>query len=428
MHITTDRALIPAGAPAVRYLHIQISAPSKPTGSKVRQPASISIVLDRSGSMDGTKMAMAKTAAAHALKLLTATDSIAVVCYDEEVTTVLDRTPATKEAKKLAFERLSRIDARGSTDLHAGWTRGADLAKNPDSSGKPISKVMLLTDGLANQGVIDHDLLIATAMRLRADGIATSTFGVGADFDEDLLSRLAVAGGGHFYFIERPQQIHDFFSSELGETLEVVARDVVLEVMCDPGIDAMVLNELPHERQNDRLSVQLGNLVADQDISLVVAVAFKGAQQDGTNTGVECRLIDRDSILPSHAMAVRWEAVDVVKDHTQSVNRDVLVEVATLVAVSARRAALAANAKGNFDEAKGIIQAALSDLRVLAHGDPRVLRIIDELHREQLGLAEALSPMLRKEKHFAAYQAIYSREAGGTARRSKRQRSAPDRN
>ena len=68
---------------------------------------------------------------------------------------------------------------------------------------------------------------------LRSEGVATSTFGVGADFDEELLSRIATEGGGHFYFIEQAQQIPDFFASELGETLEVVATDVVFEMTCD---------------------------------------------------------------------------------------------------------------------------------------------------------------------------------------------------
>lgn len=422
MHITTDRALVPAGAPAVRYLDVQISAPSKTANAKSRAPVSVALVLDRSGSMDGTKMAMAKGAAVHGLKLLTATDSFGVVAYDEEVTTVVDRTHATKEAKKLAFDRLAQIDARGSTDLHAGWQRGAELAKTPGVDSKTISKVMLLTDGLANQGLIDHELLVAVAKKLRAAGISTSTFGVGADFDEDLLSRLAVEGGGHFYFIERPQQIPDFFASELGETLEIVARDVAFEMICDPGVDAMVLNDLPVDRQDDRLRVSLGNLVSDQEVSIVVAVAFKGTQEEGTSMGVESRIIDRDGILPSQPMAIQWEAVAAIKDQTQAINKDVLVEVATLVAVGAKRAALAANAAGNFEDAKRILQTALSDLRVLAPGEPRVVRIIDELHREELGIGEAMSPMLRKAKHFDAYQVLYSRAEGGTARRSKKPR------
>jgi hypothetical protein len=170
------------------------------------------------------------------------------------------------------------------------------------------------------------------------------------------------------------------------------------------------------------LHVSLGDLVADQEVSLVVAVAFKGAQHEGASIGVKARVGDRGAVLPSHPMAVRWEAVDSIKDRNQAVDGDVLVEVATLIASRARRAALAANANGNFDDAKLVIQAALSDLRTLAPGDPRILRIIDDLHREELEIMAPMSPMLRKTKHFDAYQVAYSREAGGTARRSQKPR------
>ena len=61
---------------------------------------------------------------------------------------------------------------------------------------------------------------------MRAQGITTSTFGLGADFDEQVMAGIATHGGGHFYFIEQAQQIPDLLASELGEVLDVVARDV----------------------------------------------------------------------------------------------------------------------------------------------------------------------------------------------------------
>ena len=423
MHIQTDRAFVPGGAPAVRYLHVVISAPSRRAeDDAARTPASVAMVLDRSGSMSGAKLQMAREAVVHAIRLLSARDHFAVVCYDQEVTVVMDRSQATNEAKQLALERLNAIDARGSADLHAGWQQGAALAKGNESEEAALSKVLLLTDGLANQGVIDRDALIATARRLRAGGVMTSTFGVGADFDEDLLSRLAIEGGGHFYFIERPQQIPDYFAGELGETLDVVARDVLFEIAFDPGVDAMVLNDLPAERQDDRLRVKLGDLVAEQEVSLITAALFKGAQGAGASLGVTCRVIDRDGALPPLPMTVRWQAVDRVKDQNQRIDRDVRFAVASLLADRARRAALAANASGDYAEATRLLRGAVDDLRALAPGDPQVLGIIDKLHHDELELSGALPPTIRKAKHFAAYQAIYSREAEGTAKRPKRPR------
>ncbi|MDP3719463.1 MAG: VWA domain-containing protein [Acidobacteriota bacterium] len=420
MHLQPDRALVPPNTPTVRYLHVLISAPPPPKAAgAVRTPVDVALVLDRSGSMDGNKLTMAREAVTHAIRLLKPDDHLGVVCYDEQVTTVLDRTPATPEAKALATKRLKSVDARGSTDLHGGWLRGAELARAAEPRGA-LSKVLLLTDGLANHGVVDHGEMIASASRLRQEGIVTSTFGVGADFDEELLSRLATEGGGHFYFIEKAKQIPDLFASELGETLEVVAREVVFEVACDPGVEAMVLNELPSGQADGRLRVQCGDLVADQELVLIVAVAFKGASPEGAQLGVQCRVSDRDHVLFAEPVPVTWRSVAALEDRNQPVNRDVRLAVAAMLAERARSTALAANRRGDFDAAKRILREMVDDLRAMAPGDKGVLALIDQLHHDEVAFAEVMTPLAMKGRHFDAYRIAHSREAGGTARRKKR--------
>src|SRR6478752_4612672 len=99
-------------------------------------------------------------------------------------------------------------------------------------------RMSLRTDGLANHGVTEHGALVTTAAELRRRGVATSTFGVGADFDERLLRDIAHEGGGNFYFVESPAQIPDLVTSELGEALEIVARGAALHVELPAGADA----------------------------------------------------------------------------------------------------------------------------------------------------------------------------------------------
>ena len=422
MHIQTDLAFVPAASPTVRYLQVLISAPPQSAAAAaVRPPVSVAFVLDRSGSMAGSKIDMARAAVDHAVRLLKPIDHLAVVCYDEQITTVLDRTLATNDAKTLAGHQLADIDARGATNLCGGWLRGSELAK-PTAPGAGAAKVMLLTDGLANRGVTEPDDLAATAKRLRSEGVATSTFGVGADFDEELLSRIATEGGGHFYFIEKAQQIPDFFASELGETLEVVATDVVFEMTCDPRVDAVIVNGLPVERVGGRLQVRLGNLVADQEVTLIVAVAFNGSQTDGANVGIQCRVDDRGHVLNPTPIGVSWRAVAAAEDAAQPVNVAVRLAVATMLAGRARSAALSANRRGDLDGAKRILREMIDDLRALAPGDADVMLLIDQLHHDEMEFGEMMSPMARKERHFAAYSMAYSRERGGTARRPKQPR------
>jgi Ca-activated chloride channel family protein len=240
INATTDRTLIRAGAESVRYAKVSFVAPPSPRRSE-RWPVNVAIVLDRSGSMAGRKFELARDAAMQAIRLLQPADRFALVVYDNEIDVLAESRPVTPAGKRRAFERLARVGARGSTDLGGGWLTGAEQIRRTLES-EAIGRCLLLTDGLANQGITDRGELIRAAGSLREKGVSTSTFGVGEDFDERLLRGMAQASAGNFYFIEAPEQIPYLLASELGETLEIVARDAVLGVTLGPGMSAEPLN------------------------------------------------------------------------------------------------------------------------------------------------------------------------------------------
>jgi Ca-activated chloride channel family protein len=420
MHIQADRALIPAHTPSVRHLTIKVTAPTKKGSAHERPPVSVGLVLDRSGSMDGQKIEMARAAVAHAIKLLNERDRLAVVVYDDRVETILECTPASAEAKKKALDRLARIEARGATNLSGGWldVLGALRAPGGPGAGVAVSRVLLLTDGLANQGIVDPTELAEIAGKSRAQGIATSTFGVGADFDEELLSKIATEGGGHFYFIEKPKQIPDFLTSELGETLEIVARDVVLDITCSTGVDAMMLNGFAVDTAPGRVRVKLGDLVADQEITIAVAVSC-GAHLLETTAFVDCRVTDRDGALHPEPIRVEWRAADAAETERQPINYAVLVTVAEILAERARVTALAANRRGQFEEARRVIRDIIQHLLGLAPGNRQIIAIVDALRRDELELGQAMDAMELKSRHYASYVAERSRDTAGKARRRR---------
>ena len=214
--------------------------------------------------MSGAKLDLARRAVETAVERLLPTDRFAVVAYDDRIDVVVESTPASREAKTMAVDRLRTIDARGSTNLGEGWLRGAEQVARAQAaaSGSSVNRVLVLTDGLANLGMTDPGELTRHAAELRVRGITTTTFGVGEDFDESLLQSMADAGGGHFYFIADAAQIIDQIASEVGELLEVVARDATIEVTAPDGMGVAVdsLSRFPVEARGNRWLVRLGDL------------------------------------------------------------------------------------------------------------------------------------------------------------------------
>ncbi len=158
-----------------------------------------------------------------------------------------------------------------------------------------VGKCLLLTDGLANVGITDHDELARHAEQLRARHVVTSTFGIGADFDERLLAAMASAGGGHFYYIQTAAQISDFLMSELGETLEIVARDVRLDLSPSEPVSLGALSEFRSEPQGTRLACFLPDMVARQEISLVVEARFPQGRDTRSASSVRFTTASRSS-------------------------------------------------------------------------------------------------------------------------------------
>ena len=420
MNIQTDRAFVGAGESAVRYCTVTITAPSPPADpARPERPAArVALVLDRSGSMAGRKLEMARKAVDHALRLLTDRDRVAVVCYDHEVDVLLAIAPASAEAKGMAAKRLKEIDARGNTDLAAGWARGrAEVATAADAKSSDVARVLLLSDGLANEGETNHDVLGERAAALRSQGIVTSTFGVGVDFDEVLMSKMATQGGGHFYFIEQPAQIPDFFASELGETLNVVARDARLVIANGPGTQTTCLNDFPGVAHADGLHIRLGDLSAGDQLTLVLATTV-APRTEGDAATIQLRLSDRDQALFAGPMDIAWAAVDVDANRAQPVNTDVILAAAVLVAERARAEALELNRAGNFKGAKELLESVAERIRAMAPDSEKVRAVAAELEHAAAEFAAPMDPLAMKASFSRANYLRRSRDPQGSARKS----------
>jgi Ca-activated chloride channel family protein len=392
---------------------VEVTAPPA-TRSRERQPVNLAFVLDRSGSMSGDKLRLAKQAVEEALAGLDDRDRFSIVMYDDVIDVVVESTPGSAEARRNAMSRLASIDARGSTNLGEGWMRGCEQVAS-HLSGEGVDRVLLLTDGLANRGITDHGELARHAAELRARGVSTTTFGVGNDFSESLLQAMADAGGGHFYFIAHANQIRDHIASEVGETLEVVARDTELDIVAGEGVRVEAISPHPVHERGSRSTVELGDLVADQVLEVVLRLTFPYGEL-GRETGAIISVADRGGAF--EAAGVRdarllWTYADDRANDGQPRDTDVDRAVARQYAARARQAAILSNRQGDYERARQLLAGTARKIRKYAGKDAVMRDLVAELEGQVQSVAAPMPEPSRKAMYFASANLARSRDAMG---------------
>jgi len=199
---------------------------------KERAPLNIALVIDRSGSMRGTRIEQAKEAAILAIRRMDSRDIVSVVTFDNNIDILV---PATKVSNRADIERKIRtIQPGGTTAIYAGVQKGADeIRKFFDSES--INRIILLSDGLANVGPSTPPPFAELGRTLGGEGITVTTLGLGTDYNEDLMARLASASDGNHKFIEKAEEMTEIFQKEFNTALSVVAQDVRCVVTLPEG-------------------------------------------------------------------------------------------------------------------------------------------------------------------------------------------------
>ncbi|SMB82015.1 vWA domain-containing protein [Deinococcus hopiensis] len=164
-----------------------------------RLPLNLSLVLDRSGSMQGTPIDMARKAAQTAIRALQPQDRVSVVTFDTVVRPLIP--PQLVRDPEALCRKIEGVTASGTTALHAGWLQGAThVAEHHDVQA--LNRVLLLSDGQANEGETRQSVITAQVRSLTERDVTTSTVGLGQDYQEDLMRAMADAGDGNYEHIE----------------------------------------------------------------------------------------------------------------------------------------------------------------------------------------------------------------------------------
>lgn len=263
-----DREILPANAAQRAVVKITLDAP-KASWATERPPINLAIALDRSGSMAGAKLEKAKEAAIEVLRRLNARDRFALVVYDSDVETIVPSQSAGNT--EWIIPRIREINSRGSTALFSGVSQAAaEIRKN--LSGDYIHRVILLSDGQANVGPRSADDLGRLGAAFFKEHIAVTTVGVGTDYNEDLMTRLAQNSDGNTYFVEESRELPRIFAAELGDVLSVVARQVRIEIDFVNGARPLRIIGRDGRVSGKRVELSLNQLYGGQEKYVLVEV------------------------------------------------------------------------------------------------------------------------------------------------------------
>ncbi len=191
--------------------------------------------------MSGKPLAEAKRCAEFVLDGLLPTDRLSLVVYDDGVDTLVPAVPIA-DGREVVRRAIRQVTDGGSTNLHGGWQQGVATLL-PYVSPQSISRVILLSDGCANAGLVDAQAIWAQCVEFAGAGVGTSTYGLGSGFNEELMIGMARAGHGASYYGESADDLMDPFREEFDLLNALCARRLKLEIEPAPGVKVTMLND-----------------------------------------------------------------------------------------------------------------------------------------------------------------------------------------
>lgn len=217
------------------YLSLEVEAPAGPASIAPKNTTDLIVLLDHSGSMaEENRLPFARQAIIDLLNRLTAEDRFGLVIFDSSAAIASELTPVTPAERERLIQIVHTIQPGSGTNMSAGLFKARDLAlrRAPEHS----RKILLLSDGQANEGITHPTELNGIARSLSNSGLILSTIGMGLGFNETLMTSLADHGMGSYAYLEHLGGLGAILAKNLSDLRHVYARSSELEINLSPGI------------------------------------------------------------------------------------------------------------------------------------------------------------------------------------------------
>lgn len=389
-------------------VHMALDLKATKTAPGTRLPMNLALVIDRSGSMRGEKIQNTREAARHLINTLKEDDMVSIVSYATDVRVDFPATLVTDEVKKQALDAIGRIHASGSTNLSGGLFRGQQEVEKNIKTGQ-VNRVILMSDGLANHGITDTRSLAQQAQKSSQKGLSVTTMGVGADYNEDLMTAVADHAGGNYYFVKNAEAIANVFSTELKKMFATVAQGAEVVVELDDGVDLKQVFGYTFRREGDKVIIPLAEIYAGQKRSILLELGVPVVREGKVLVGkAVVRYIDVASKKPTTAFLTLGVAV--TKDKTlveNGRNRSVEERIGEVRVASTIHTAAQLLKQGRGKEAQALMRREAKGITKKARamgGSARLMNQVKVLESMDADFGQAASapaaaaPLVKKAK------------------------------
>ena len=369
--------------------------------ARVQVPLNLCLVLDKSGSMQGKKIANLREAAKLVVDRLSPQDTISIIAFSDKKYLIAPSQLVTDKVELM--RQIDRIRDGGGTAISGGMKLGLaelDKALAPDR----VSRMLLLTDG---QTFGDEEACKKLGSQAGSRGIVVNALGLGDDWNEDLLDDIAAASGGVADFIDSPDRIVEFFERAVKSMQDTVVRNAQMVLRLANGITPRqvwqvlpMISNLGYRPLSDRdVQVALGELEKGQPRSLLVELLV-GPRPAGSYRIAQAE-VSYD--VPGLKLAGEKVKADILLEFTADMvkakqyNPDVMNIVEKVTAFKLQTRALEEAKLGNVTGASQKLRAAAT--RLLEMGEEELAKSALE-EAENLEKTGQMSARGTKKLHY----------------------------
>ncbi len=270
------------------YHVLEVGIQGKEVSAANLKRTALTFVIDVSGSMGmDNRLTLVKKSLKILVDQMGKNDKIGIVVYGTNGRKLLE--PASGDDKKRILGAIDKLEPEGSTNAAEGLILGYDMAYNSFMENGN-NRIILCTDGVANQGITKAEDILKMVEDYKAKGITLTTLGFGMDnFNDIFLETLADKGDGNYAYIDTLDEAGKVFIDQLAGTLEVIAKDAKAQIEFDKNsIESYRLigyeNRALEDKDFRNNSVDAGEIGAGHAVTALYEVKLKNTAQEYIGT------------------------------------------------------------------------------------------------------------------------------------------------